>query len=242
MGSIKKKKKPEEGKFGHKSRRKRDYGLLFLELFTVTFGVMLGFFVNQLKEDRKAEKNLTIAVKLVNSEIVDNLKESERLYSKNKNGCLWLFETADSLAHHKNMKQGVFYISTPEISLFNPAKTAWETFKQQGLTGQMEFQHVADITKIYSTISFMEKINDQLMDVLSNGDFYDPDKTAMALNSFISLVNQQLNIDESIRNAIVEYLTTYDKDLLKDTINFNRIRTEFIEQVKNTNYVKNLQQ
>jgi hypothetical protein len=70
------------------SNSKRDYGLLLLELLTVTFGVMLGFFMTQLKEENKAEKNLDAAIKLVNSEIRDNLEEAERLFSVNTDGCL----------------------------------------------------------------------------------------------------------------------------------------------------------
>lgn len=220
------------------SKPKRDYGLLLLELLTVSFGVMLGFMLNQLKEERKAQQKLETAITLVNKEIKNNLTEAERLFSDNAESSYLLFVAADSIDFYRKSGKAMFNVLNQEVTLYSSGNTAWETFKQMGLADQLDFKQVAAISEIYSTISFIEKNNDQLMGVLSNNNFFSKQYIEESYFSFLTLVNQQLNINAGIRKSIVGYLSEYDKELLADTIDYNKLRLDHLEKVLQTNFVR----
>jgi len=210
----------------------KSYGMLALELFTVTFGVLLGFAINQMTENISAKKQQRAAVVAVNEEIKSNLLEIEDCYKTSSRAFCVMMTYLDSIEVFQQRNQVYAQSDLTDISLVTPKATAWNTFQQQGLATSLDFNQVKAMTDIYANYGFFNEVNQRILDKVTSFEIQDPNKVREVSRSFTLVINQQVTQSFALRENMVAYLKRYDPRQLTDTTNVDSLRRDFQTKVK----------
>ncbi len=188
-----------------------------LELVVVAFGVFLGIYISEIKNDEKLRDEKQKSIELIRSEVKHNLaslKSSIEYFEMIK---INFHEAADSLTEadlgHNLYTNTKF--STRHVKKWNGLQvadfenTAFEATKVSGAIRQFDIEMIRDISKVYtlqqSTVDNGNKVLDRLINVNSTSKVYD-------LYSIFYLITNDLLITEK---RLFKELELLDKKLAK---------------------------
>ncbi len=184
-----------------------------LELIVVAFGVFLGIYVSEMKNEEKLYNEKERSIELLRSEVKHNIAELERsikYFEMIKTN----FHTATDSLTTSDLDQYLFVntkFSTRNIKNWNGLQvanfesTAFDATKVSGAIRQFDIELIRDISKVYTfqqtTIDNGNKVLDRLINVNSTT------KVSDLYNIFYLITNDLLLSEKKLLKLLIELQT-----------------------------------
>lgn len=190
--------------------------LPWLQLFTVTFGVLLGFWINGLRQSFHEKRVAKVAIYQVNKEMLVNLNSIEDAILRNLKEYRHLLDLDLSVANTRNKCfHDVFRFPFVMPSF---SSGAYESAIQQGIASKMPIDMLISLANINRIYLHCEKIDQRVAAEITSQSSLQPLQLNGQVRLFKILLFESLNQNVDCRKMIISYFQKYNPSYLKDTL------------------------
>jgi len=148
-----------------------------LQAILIIFSVVLGFMLNELRQNIQQGKQVNKVLELIQKEIATNellLNNNLEYHIKVVENFKAVVNNDDSLQQLINEEGFSLYYSLAPDGVLNrgPTNTAWETAKINGITGDIEYELLESLARTYQQQEIVYLPVTNIIDVLHSKNIY----------------------------------------------------------------------
>jgi len=200
------------------SGKTKQWVFLVLELFVVSFGVLLGFFINEWRGEIKEQKAVVHAMEQINKEIYKNYDELSHSIAAQSEIMPKLERIEKTLALLAKEKKSMANIDFGGFSVVGISTVAWEVSKEQNITASIDFEQVAALTTIYENANILDAIKKQIISQLYSPEFTAPEHLKPMFTMVTVLSAEYINFMKNMKEESRNYLLKYAPETLPDSL------------------------
>ncbi len=194
-----------------KQTHKTSFVTIIVEVVSIILAVIIGFIVNEWREDRSNNVNAESALNRITTEIKQNLLQlqSKQIY----------YQKMDSVFESLVLANAEFVFDIEAIPGWrglNPptlSTSAFETATTIGIFSLIDFETADHITKIYLLQNALQQLNTNTLNSLISGNMYDYKSFAMYFTLHVEMIDGLLNsYNHILATNLKNYVNQMDID------------------------------
>ncbi len=188
------------------------YGKYLFEAFTILFGVMLGFLVNQWRENMQQQKELSLSTVRIHDEIYSNALDIVTILNQTDTTLDKLNQLQKLVYSKKNKEKGFANFDLPLVQLTTLKTDNWEAFRTKGLGSYMTVEQLAALTNLYDNQNFILKINAQFISQMASIEYFKPQNRREAWQVTVGLVVYLRELQKKVLMMQLNYFREFDSE------------------------------
>lgn len=171
-------------------------------MFPVVLGILLAFMINNWNESYKDKKELKIAKEQIVQEVINNLKECQRVIRIQERRNTFFSKYRDSIDTYSKRKLSLSQMPFEGVNVPTISRTAWDAANYSGIISQLDFEELQVLTSIYQMQHVTSEIQGQIISTVYGTNIYTPE---MLTPSFYSLKMLNENYVDFLKTIICSY-------------------------------------
>lgn len=204
------------------------YGKYLFEAFTILFGVLLGFLVNQWRESLQQQKELSLSTVRIHDEIYSNALDIVTILEQTDTTLDKLNQLQKLVYSRKNRTMSFANFDLPTVQLTTLKTDNWEAFRTKGLGSYMPVEQLAALTNLYDNQNFILKINTQFISQMASIEYFKPQNRREAWQVTVGLVVYLKELQKNVLKMQLDYFQKFDPE------NYERLNQKAGDLLKQT--------